>query len=290
MPPELEPEPVSKATLSAATRVVGVIGDPVAHSLSPRLHNVAFAALGLDWVSVGFRVANGNAAAALDGARALGLKGLSVTMPHKDDVAAHVDRLTPMAERLGAVNCVTNIDGVLTGDNTDGRGLVAALRRGGHFDPAGHRCLVVGAGGAARSIIAALADAGASEVVVVNRTRARAEAAAALAGAVGRVGEPTDAGRCDLVVNATPTGMPGSPAPGQWALDPGLIGPQQLVVDLVYHPAVTPWLEAARIRGAEVLNGLGMLVHQAALQLEEWTGQEPPVDAMWRAIGEVASE
>ncbi len=284
------PEPVSKATLSAATTVVGVIGDPVAHSLSPRLHNVAFAALGLDWVSVGFRVEKGNAAAALDGARALGLKGLSVTMPHKDDVAAHVDRLTPIAERLGAVNCVTNTDGALTGDNTDGRGLVAALRRGGHFDPDGHRCLVVGAGGAARSVIAALADSGASEVVVVNRTRARAEAAAALAGSVGRVGETADAGHCELIVNATPTGMSASPGPDQWALDPGLLGPHQLVVDLVYHPAVTPWLEVARIRGADVLNGLGMLVHQAALQLGEWTGQEPPVDAMWRAIGDVASE
>jgi shikimate dehydrogenase len=281
---------VSKATLSAATTVVGVIGDPVAHSLSPRLHNVAFAALGLDWVSVGFRVAKGNAAAALDGVRALGVKGLSVTMPHKDDVAAHVDRLTPIAERLGAVNCVTNIDGALTGDNTDGRGLVAALRRGGHFDPAGHRCLVVGAGGAARSIVAALADAGASEVVVVNRTRSRAEAAATLAGSIGRVGEAADAAHCDLVVNATPTGMAGSSGPDRWALDPGRLGTRQLVVDLVYHPAVTPWLEAARIRGAEVLNGLGMLVHQAALQLEEWTGQEPPVDAMWRAIGEVGSE
>ena len=294
--PELAPESVSKTTLSAATTVVGVIGDPVAHSLSPRLHNVAFAALGLDWVSVGFRVAKGNAAAALDGVRALGLKGLSVTMPHKDDVAAHVDRLTPMADRLGAVNCVTNVDGSLTGDNTDGRGLVAALRRGGHFDPRGHRCLVVGAGGAARSVIAALADAGAAEVVVVNRTRARAETAAALAGSVGRVGEAADAGHCDLVVNATPTGMAGSSgssgssAPDQWALDPGLLGSHPLVVDLVYHPAVTPWLEAARSQGAEVLNGMGMLVHQAALQLEEWTGQEPPVDAMWRAIGEVASE
>jgi shikimate dehydrogenase len=284
------PEPVPRATLSAATTVVGVIGDPVAHSLSPRLHNVAFAHLGLDWVSVGFRVVEGEAATALLGVRALGIKGLSVTMPHKDDAAAHVDHLTPIAERLGAVNCVTNVGGVLTGDNTDGRGLVEALRRGGHFDPDGHRCLVVGAGGAARSVIVALSDTGASEVVVVNRTRERAEAAAALVGAIGRVGEATDAAHCDLIVNATPTGMAGSTGPEQWALDPELLGPGQLAVDLVYHPAVTPWLEAARARGAEVLNGLGMLVHQAALQLEQWTGQEPPVDAMWRAIGEFTSE
>ena len=286
----MAPEPDPQATLSAATTVVGVIGDPVAHSLSPRLHNVAFAHLGLDWVSVGFRVVEGEAAAALIGVRALGIKGLSVTMPLKDAAAAHVDHLTPIAERLGAVNCVTNVAGVLTGDNTDGRGLVEALRRGGHFDPDGHRCLVVGAGGAARSVIVALAESGAAEVVVVNRTRQRAEAAAALAGSIGRVGEAADAAHCDLIVNATPTGMAGSTDPGPRALDPELLGPGQLAVDLVYHPAVTPWLEAARARGAEVLNGLGMLVHQAALQLEQWTGQEPPVDAMWRAIGEFTSE
>lgn len=305
-PPFLEgidPASVSKLALSAGTTVVGVIGDPVAHSLSPRLHNLAFAHLGLDWVSVGFRVVAGDAPAALGGARALGIRGLSVTMPHKAEVAAHLDRLSELAERVGAVNCVTNVDGVLTGDNTDGRGLVEALRRGGHFDPEGRRCLVVGAGGAARSVIAALADAGASEVVVVNRTPERAVTAAALAGAVGRVGGPDDVSGCDLVVNATPTSMapasspgpsptssPTSTGPDGWALDPARLGPNQLAVDLVYHPAVTPWLEAARSRGAEVLNGLGMLVHQAALQLETWTGQEPPVDAMWRAIGEFASE
>jgi shikimate dehydrogenase len=302
-------DPVSYRNLSAATTVVGVIGDPVAHSLSPLLHNVAFADLGLDWVSVGFRVVEGSAAEALVGARALGLRGLSVTMPHKETVAALVDRRTEIAERLGAVNCVINLDGTLVGDNTDGRGLVAALRRGGHFDPVGRRCLVVGAGGAARSIIAALADSGASEVVVVNRSEERAVAAASLAGGVGRVGISGDASHCDLVVNATPAGMQGiSSPPGPssgssahslppepdrldpWALDPGLLGPGQVAVDLVYHPAVTPWLEVARGRGAEVLNGLGMLVHQAALQLETWTGQEPPVDAMWRAISEFTSE
>jgi shikimate dehydrogenase len=305
----MAPDTVSYRNLSAATTVVGVIGDPVAHSLSPLLHNVAFAHLGLDWVSVGFQVVEGSAAEALVGARALGLRGLSVTMPHKAAVAALVDRRTEIAERLGAVNCVTNLDGLLVGDNTDGRGLVAALRRGGHFDPDGRRCLVVGAGGAARSIIAALADSGASEVVVVNRTEERAVAAAALAGEVGRVGNPGDAGQCDLVVNATPAGMQGIGSPpgpsagypahpwppepdrlDPWVLDPGLLGPGQVAVDLVYHPAITPWLELARSRGAEALNGLGMLVHQAALQLETWTGQEPPVDAMWRAISEFTSE
>ena len=275
--------------LSAATAVVGVIGDPVAHSLSPLLHNTAFAALGVDWVSVGFPVPAGQAAAALAGARVLGIRGLSVTMPHKEEVAATVEVRTPEAERLSSVNCVADVGGAWLGDSTDGRGLLAALARRPGFDPAGRSCMVVGAGGAARAVVAALADAGAAEVVVVNRTAARAEAAAALAGPAGRVGRPEDAGGCALVVDATPSGMAGvagsDGGEAAWMVDPGLLGPGQVAVDLVYHPADTPWLAATRSRGAEAVNGLGMLVHQAALQIERWTGHEAPVEDMWAAVG-----
>ena len=276
----------SALRLSAATTVVGVIGDPIAHSLSPRLHNAAFAALGVDWVSVGFLVAEGRAGDALTGARALGVRGLSVTMPHKEAVAGLVDRCTPRAERLGAVNCVILGEEGTVGDNTDGPGLVAALNRGAGFDVAGRRCLVVGAGGAARAVVAALADAGAGEVVVVNRTPEHAATAAALAGSAGRVGNPADATRSDLVVNATPIGMADSSRGGStsWPIDPQLLEEGQMVVDLVYHPPMTPWMEAASRRGARVTNGLGMLVHQAALQLAAWTGVEPPVEAMWQAV------
>jgi shikimate dehydrogenase len=272
--------------LSAATAVVGVIGDPVGHSLSPLLHNTAFAELGLDWVSVGFRVAAGHAAEAITGAEALGMRGLSVTMPHKDAAAAVVERRSALAERLGAVNCVVLGAGPSWGDSTDGPGLVAALRRGDHFDPNGRRCLVVGAGGAARAVIVGLADAGAREVVVVNRSADRGARAAGLAGPVGSVGVPGDATRCDLVVNATPLGMGANreEGPPEWPIDPGLLGKGQCVVDLVYHPPVSPWLVAARERGADTSNGLGMLVHQAALQVGLWTGQDPPVESMWQAV------
>jgi len=271
--------------LSAATTVVGVMGFPVAHSLSPLLHNTAFGALGLDWVSLGFAVPPGRAAAALAGARDLGIRGLSVTMPHKEDAAAAVGVRTASADRLGAVNCVADDHGRWLGDNTDGAGLVAALARGGRFDPAGRSCLVVGAGGAARAVVAALGDAGASEVVVVNRTAARAEAAAVLAGPVGRVGTASDAPDAELVVNATPAGMADvAGGPDGWPVEPSLLQPGQVVVDLVYHPPSTRWLEAAAERGATTMNGLGMLVHQAALQLERWTGHAAPVDAMWDAV------
>jgi shikimate dehydrogenase len=278
--------------VSAATTVVGVIGDPVDHSLSPLLHNIAFVEMGFDWVSVGFPVAAGQAQGALSGMRALGIAGLSVTMPHKDEVAVLVDRTTPVAARLAAVNCVTLVSGELVGSNTDGEGFVAALRHGDGFEPRGKNCLVVGAGGAARAIILALAEAGATEVIVVNRTEHRAKAAAALAGPVGRAGRPEEAAAVDLVVNATPTGMglplrpdqPGADAGGDpFPLDPQYLVPGQMVVDLVYHPETTPWLRAARDRGAVTQNGLGMLVHQAAVQLRSWTGEEPPVAAMWQA-------
>ena len=272
--------------LTAATQVVGVIGFPIGHSLSPLLHNTAFAQLGIDWVSVGFPVPPGHSAVALAGARALGVRGLSVTMPHKENVAAAADHLSPEAARLGAANCVVEVDGAWHAENTDGAGFVAALARGGHFVPDGQRCLVVGAGGAARAVIAALGDAGAAEVVVVNRTAARAESAALLAGPSGRVGTADEASGCDLVVNATPAGMADVDAgPAGWPVDPALLRPGQVVVDLVYHPPVTPWLAAAAAKGATTANGLGMLVHQAALQLERWTGQDAPVDAMWAAVG-----
>ena len=275
--------------LSAATTVVGVIGDPVAHSLSPRLHNTAFAELGLDWASVAFPVAAGRTAGALDGALALGIRGLSVTMPHKAEAARHLTRLSPLAARLGAVNCVVDEEGRWRGENTDGAGLLAALRRRDHFDPAGRRCMVVGAGGAARAVLAALADAGAAEIIVVNRTTGRVASALALVGAVGRAGSPEEASSCDLVVNATPVGMAGvavDPAstPGPWPIDPSRLRAGQVVVDLVYHPAETSWMRAARAVGATVSNGLGMLVHQAALQVAAWTGLDPPVEAMWRAV------
>jgi shikimate dehydrogenase len=268
---------------SARSTVVGVIGDPVGHSLSPLLHNAAFDALGYDWVSVAFPVAAGAVADALAGMRAFGVVGLSVTMPHKAAVAAAVDECTPVAERLGVVNCVTRRAGRLVGDSTDGAGFLEALGRGAAFVPAGHRCVVVGAGGAARAVVLALAEAGADEVVVVNRSPAPAVDAAALAGPAGRVGTAADIAGAELVVQATPVGMAGASDPAGTAFDPDLLHTGQLVADLVYHPAVTPLLAAAAARGADTIGGLGMLVHQAALAVELWTGQAAPVAAMWSA-------
>jgi shikimate dehydrogenase len=278
---------------TAASTVVGVVGDPVDHSWSPILHQAAFDAMGLDWVSVGFRVTAGRLPEALIGMRSLGIAGLSVTMPHKTVAAGAVDRLTPLASRLGAVNCIVSREGELVGESTDGAGFLASVSRGAGFSPPGQRCVVVGAGGAARAVIVALAEAGAEEVVVINRTFARAKIAAELAGPAGRVGSPGDIAQADLIVQATPMGM-GPSASGDAGLpfadlpfDGDLLHPGQVVVDLVYHPAVTPLLAEATRRGATAVGGMGMLVHQAALAIEAWTGQPAPVEAMWTATGQV---
>jgi shikimate dehydrogenase len=256
-------------------RLVGVIGSPVAHSLSPLLHTAAFAAMGLRdaWQSYAFEVPPGEADGALEEMRAAAVAGLSVTMPHKGDVAKLVDECSETARRLGAVNCVVaRADGSLFGANTDGEGFVASLARGAGWSPEGRRCVVMGAGGAARAVILALADAGAAEVAVVNRTPERAVGAA------------------DLVVNATPVGMAGTAAGGagqEPLVDPALLRRGQVAADLVYAPRVTQWLWAARVAGAHTLDGLGMLVHQAAAQLVLWTGREAPVEAMWEAAERV---
>lgn len=260
--------------------MAAVIGDPIAHSRSPAICNAAFDALGLDWVYVAFRVAEGSAVEAVGSMRALGIRGLSVTMPHKAAVIPALDALDASAQRLGAVNCIEQAGGRLVGHNTDGAGFVSALAAEGH-DVAGARCVVLGAGGAARAVVLALAEAGAQEVVVVNRSPHRGTAAAALAGARGRaVGPgslPEELRGADVLVNATPVGMrPGDPSP----VEPALLGPHLVVNDLVYDPPVTPLMAAAAEAGATVVGGLGMLVHQAAAAVRIWTGREPPLGAM----------
>ena len=275
--------------------MVGVIGSPIAHSLSPLLHNAAFAALGLGatWHSFAFEVAPGQAAEALAAMRRADISGLSVTMPHKADVAALVDECTEVARRLDAVNCIVNRNGVLLGTNTDGEGFVASLARGAGFAPAGRRCLVIGAGGAARAVVLALADAGASRGGGPQpdaRTGGHGRRAGRPGGVGGPAGEGALAeavGSADLVVNATPVGMAGAspegPSRGWWRRE--LLHAGQVAADLVYAPRPTAWLVEAAAAGARAVDGLGMLVHQAAAQLVLWTGEAAPVEAMWRGGG-----
>jgi shikimate dehydrogenase len=261
------------------SRTVGVIGWPVTHSLSPTIHNSAFIAMELDWVYVPMPVAPGDLAPALDGLRALGFAGANVTMPHKDEAFRLADARSEDAERLAAVNTlVVGPDGI-AGHNTDAPGFDRFLRRDAGFEPAGRSALVYGAGGAARACALALADGGAERVVVALRDPSRAEAVErSLEGSGTRVEavafEDAVSTQVDLVVNATPLGLHGEELP-----TPEL-GPDVLVVDLLYRPSVTPLLTAARAAGAIAFGGLGLLLHQAALSFELWTGSTPPLEVM----------
>jgi shikimate dehydrogenase len=266
--------------ISARTVVAGVIGDPVRHSLSPALHNAAFQALGLDWVYVAFPVAAHDAAAAVRGAVALGVQGLSVTMPHKQAAARGADQRSVAVERLGAANTIVVRSGVTVAHSTDGGGLLDDLERALDFGAAGARCAVLGAGGAARAVVLALAERGAASVVVVNRTAAAAESAALLAGRSGRVGTLADVAEADLVVNATPVELV---SPSSGATAGAALGRGQIAVDMRYSPPTTRFLDEACARGATVRNGLGMLVHQAARQLVLWTGEDAPLEVLFEA-------
>ena len=274
--------------ISGATRIAAVIGSPVHHSLSPALHNAAFGQLGLDWTYVAFHVAHGDAQRAVDAMRVLGLGGLSVTMPHKEAVALAVDELDPAAVALRSVNTVVpRPDGTLVGHSTDGAGFVASLLEAGHT-VAGRSVCVVGAGAAARSIVDALARAGATSVTVLNRTASTAEATAALAGSAGRVAvSGREAGEAEIVVNTTPVGMggTGSVVHDDLPLDPSFLHAGQVVADIVYHPRRTALLAAATAAGAATVDGLGMLVHQAAIQQRLWHGSAPDT-AVMRAAAE----
>ena len=275
--------------INGATRLVGVIGWPVAHSLSPRMHNGAFGALGLNWAYVPMPVPPGRVADALRGLAALGFAGANVTVPHKTAAAAAVDDLTPIVRATGAANTiVVRPDGSLLGDSTDGAGFLADLQR--HHVAIGpattveglacRRAVVLGAGGAARSIVYALAEAGV-EVVILNRTAARAEALCsdivralpAARVAAGRF--PADlaghAAEADLAVNATSLGLHEHDAL-PWDLSVPF-RPGQVVYDLIYNRS-TEFLALAESQGARAIDGLGMLICQGARSAALWTGHD----------------
>jgi shikimate dehydrogenase len=265
----------------ARTRVAGIVGWPVEHSLSPAMHNAAFAALGLDWTYVAFPVRPDVAEQAIAGLAAAGVAGLNATIPHKRAALAVASSASEAALRIGAANTlVPDGDGGFRADNTDGEGFLRALDEQAPLDLAGAEALVIGAGGAARAVVHALRSRGA-RVRVANRTTARA----------AELGDPVPfapreleaaAGRAALVVNATSLGLHGDAAPPELPL--AGIGPGQAVADVVYRPGGTPWLAAARDRGARTVDGLGMLLHQGAAAFAQWTGREPPLAAMRAAL------
>ncbi len=260
---------------------LGIIGSPVAHSLSPAIQGAALRAAGLDATYERWETPLGALPARVAALRERDCLGANVTIPHKQAVLPLLDEAAPLAAAIGAVNTIVNDGGRLTGHNTDGGGFTAALEETG-FAPAGKRFLLAGAGGAARGIAFALRDAGAASIAIGNRTPERAEALAAAAGAEAVPFDAPPAGY-DCAVNCTSAGMHGSGAEDALPFDPAAADAGTLVVDIVYAPEETPLLRAAREAGLPALGGLPMLIHQGALAFALWTGRPAPLGAMREA-------
>lgn len=258
------------------THLACIIGWPVAQSLSPVMHNAAFAARNLDWTYVPLAVQPGAAAEGVELLRTLGVDGANVTVPHKVAIVTLLDAVQGDAAVFGAVNTIVRDGERLIGHNTDGEGFLNFLRADAGFDPSDTRAVVLGAGGAARAVAIALARAGAHVTVSARRdeeAHALAEAAEGIATASWGKADPAD-----LVVNAT-SSRDKLPAPAA-----------RLAVDLIYLPPETGFQSAALRSGARVFDGLGMLVHQAALSFQMWTGGDAPLEVMRKAAERGISE
>jgi shikimate dehydrogenase len=272
------------------TRRLGVVGYPIAHSISPAIHQAALDALGIDARYERWEVAPADLASWASALRAPDVLGGNVTVPHKQAIMPLLDELAPTARDIGAVNTIVKVENRLVGENTDAGGFRQALREVGYV-PEGGSAVMLGAGGAARAVGHALVSGGIEVLVIVNRGVDRAQTLAAdlaargaTAGRVHALGLDapeldTWLAECELLVNTTSVGM----RPGERLLQPDQVPSQALVVDIIYNPPRTGLLMDAAARGARTLNGLPMLVHQAALAFELWTGRMPPLRTMFEA-------
>lgn len=278
--------------ITGQTKIFGIFGYPVTHTLSPIMHNAAFDAVGLPYRYLPFEVRPDQLQEAIKGIVPLGIRGLNVTIPHKETIVPFLDRIDEEAERIGAVNTIEIDSGRLIGHNTDGRGFLASLREM-NIDCSGKRVLLLGAGGAAKAVAAILARQPISEMMIIARTPARGkELIDRLASISPRLKTslwgvnfgsdfPADPGRPTLLVNTTPLGMnERDPLP----FPIHFIDPRWSVADLIYRPAETALLAGAKKNGAAVIPGLGMLLHQGALAFEIWTRQKAPLLVMREAL------
>lgn len=276
-------------TITGKTKVCAVIGNPIEHTLSPIMHNAAFEALKLDYVFLAFKVKPAQVEAAVNGMRALNMRGLNVTMPHKSTVINYLDRVDLSAQIVNSVNTILNKENLLFGFNTDGVGALKALRENG-VEPKGRKVLLLGAGGAARAIAYTLAKE-ADELAILNRTVKEAQNLAKLLGrALNKkfVAGPLSPGEIqqnlqdsDILVNATSVGM--KPNADESPVAPKLLRPDLAVMDIVYNPLETKLAQSAKAAGAKVVSGVEMLIYQGAASFEIWTGKSAPVEVMRKA-------
>lgn len=281
--------------VTGATRLVGILGNPVSHSLSPVMHNAAFQAMGMDWTYVPLPVDAEKLGDGIKGIRAVGFQGANVTVPHKENAIPFLDEISPEARRIGAVNTISFRDGVIKGDNTDWLGILEDLDEKG-FETSGRMVMILGSGGSARAAAYAVVSSAADLIVCSRNLRTARALVDDLQGlfpdraieftpleSAAQVEAPID-----LVINTTPLGMSPETESSPWpAGDP--FPRCELVYDLVYNPRITRLMKQARDQGLEATNGLGMLVHQAAASFRIWTGVEPPV-AVMKSAAEAAYE
>ncbi|MBI5400345.1 shikimate dehydrogenase [Candidatus Saganbacteria bacterium] len=274
------------------TKIVGLIGYPLGHSVSPVMHNAAFKNLHLDFDYTPFEVPPSELEEALNGLRALHVAGFNVTIPHKETVLPLLNEITPLAKIIGAVNCVVNQNGCLVGYNTDGAGFTDSLKAAAKFDPAGKNVVVLGAGGASRAITVMLAESKVKSIVISDVVSDKACALADYVGSYFGLPVKTAApngtelqaaiGQAALLVNTTPIGM--YPKSAVSPLDEKIKFPSSLLVyDLVYNPRQTKLLKTAAAAGCQTCSGLDMLVRQGALAFSLWTGHEAPFKVMFEA-------
>jgi len=272
--------------ITGKTKIAGIFGYPVEHTLSPAMHNAAFEALGLDYCYIPFSVHPDLLSAAIEGIRALNLLGVNITVPHKERVMPMLDKINGEASFIGAVNTIVSSDGQLTGYNTDGRGFMQSLSESG-INVRERNVLIVGAGGAARAIGYYLAQE-VKALYIYGRTRERAERLVQdlkkVAVNVSTLQDISPADRFHMIINATPLGLrDDDPLP----LDTGLLHREQMVCDLIYRD--TRFLREASKRGCATLNGLGMLLWQGVFAFELWTGRRPDVEIMRKALADTIS-
>jgi shikimate dehydrogenase len=264
-------------------KLFGVIGDPIAHSMSPAMHNDLFELYGIDAVYLPFHVNKGNLEAAVKGMKALGVSGFNVTIPHKTDIIPFLDKVDPLARAIGAVNTVKNENGLLVGYNTDGPGFVKGLEYMA-ADLGSRSALIIGAGGASRAIYFAMAQAGIERIDLYNRTAEKAEELVAScpyrveSNVIGREAAEKSLADYQLVIQTTSIGM--VPDTENLPLLPENLTQNTIVSDIIYNPLQTKFLKEAAKRGAAVQNGVGMFVFQGALAFEIWTGIFPDIERM----------
>jgi shikimate dehydrogenase len=275
--------------ISGKTRLYGIFGYPVEHTFSPGMHNAAFKKLNMDSCYVPFAVNPAELGGAVKAVGLLGIRGLNITVPHKEKVIRYLDGLSEEARLIGAVNTIQIANGKMIGHNTDGRGFIRSLRENAGFVPDGKSILLIGSGGAARAVGFSLALAGAGKIALYDVDAGKADALARdIKKKTGRDAAAVDAGSlaraaeaADCLINATPLGLrKGDPLP----LKKELLQKRHLVCDLVYNPAETPFLKAAKDRGARRLPGIGMLLYQGVIAFELWTGVKAPVTVMKNAL------